>query len=144
MSYDVYGEILRKGYCEVHPDMDQPYPCDICLRGEYDRYKQSEESKKQEEEYEKKIIQDYLTMVETNKAKFQVLLNDLKRLSRLDTDIKEVFDILEPIIDSHCSDLLPIVEFDTITYNRIYKVLSSIRTDKNCIEELKKVIICEI
>jgi hypothetical protein len=110
-----------------------------------------EESKKEfedminrEDEYEKKVIQDYLTMVEANKAKFQTLINDLNRLSKFDNDIREIYDIIEPIIHAHSANLLPVVEFDTITYDRIYKVLGSIRTDKNCIEELKKVIICEI
>jgi hypothetical protein len=110
-----------------------------------------EESKKDyesriqlEQEYENKVIQDYLTMVEVNKAKFQPLINDLNRLSKFDNDIREIYDIIEPIIHSYTANLLSVIEFDTITYDRIYKVLGSIRTDKNCIEELKKVIICEI
>jgi hypothetical protein len=30
MAYDIYGEILKKGYCEVHPWIDEEYPCSLC------------------------------------------------------------------------------------------------------------------
>jgi hypothetical protein len=32
MSYDIYGNNLRRGYCEVHPHVHQEYPCDICFK----------------------------------------------------------------------------------------------------------------
>jgi hypothetical protein len=32
MAYDIYGNDLRRGYCEVHPHVYQEYPCDICCR----------------------------------------------------------------------------------------------------------------
>jgi hypothetical protein len=32
MAYDIYGNDLRRGYCEVHPHVHQEYPCDICCR----------------------------------------------------------------------------------------------------------------
>lgn len=31
MAFDIYGNQLRAGFCEVHPDIQQPYPCSICL-----------------------------------------------------------------------------------------------------------------
>lgn len=31
MSWDVYGQPLRPGHCEVHPDTPAPYPCPRCL-----------------------------------------------------------------------------------------------------------------
>ena len=31
MSYDIYGENLRNGHCEVHPHVHEPYPCSVCL-----------------------------------------------------------------------------------------------------------------
>lgn len=35
MSFDIYGNHLRPGYCEVHPDFQHPYPCPLCV--EYQR-----------------------------------------------------------------------------------------------------------
>jgi hypothetical protein len=32
MAWDIYGNTLRRGYCEVHPDVPQEYPCIFCMR----------------------------------------------------------------------------------------------------------------
>lgn len=44
MSYDIWGNPLKSGYCEVHPDVHSPYPCECCLEESYDseRYRQAE------------------------------------------------------------------------------------------------------
>jgi len=31
MSFDIYGERLRGGHCEVHPHVHEEYPCHVCL-----------------------------------------------------------------------------------------------------------------
>jgi len=31
MPYDIYGNILQKGHCEVHPDVPEEYPCSRCM-----------------------------------------------------------------------------------------------------------------
>lgn len=30
MGYDIFGEILTPGSCEVHPHVSEPYPCSLC------------------------------------------------------------------------------------------------------------------
>ena len=46
MSFDIYGNTLRCGFCEVHPHVNEEYPCSLCLaerdrrqreRDEYER-----------------------------------------------------------------------------------------------------------
>ena len=46
MSFDIYGQNLRRGYCEVHPDVPEEYPCFFC-RQKYDN------NKRQKEEYDR-------------------------------------------------------------------------------------------
>lgn len=29
--YDIYGGRLKRGHCEVHPDIPETYPCYICI-----------------------------------------------------------------------------------------------------------------
>jgi len=29
--FTIYGGTLRRGYCEVHPDYPEEYPCYLCL-----------------------------------------------------------------------------------------------------------------
>lgn len=31
MSWDIYGNPLRRGHCEVHPHIAEEYPCCVCL-----------------------------------------------------------------------------------------------------------------
>lgn len=31
MSFDIYGQRLRPGHCEVHPHVHEEYPCSVCL-----------------------------------------------------------------------------------------------------------------
>jgi len=31
MSWDIYGNSLRRGHCEVHPHVHEPYPCFVCV-----------------------------------------------------------------------------------------------------------------
>ena len=31
MSFDIYGERLRRGHCEVHPAEHEEYPCSLCI-----------------------------------------------------------------------------------------------------------------
>ncbi len=61
MSYDIYGNNLRPGYCEVHPDNPEPYPCSICqieveqaemLRREEEAYYAAMEEQRMNEERE--------------------------------------------------------------------------------------------
>ena len=32
MAFDIHGNDLEKGFCEVHPYVKQEYPCRICLQ----------------------------------------------------------------------------------------------------------------
>ena len=31
MAYDIYGNILERGHCEVHPWVNESYPCPECI-----------------------------------------------------------------------------------------------------------------
>ncbi len=35
MAFDIYGNHLRRGYCEVHPDVKEEYPCSRCIGERY-------------------------------------------------------------------------------------------------------------
>lgn len=50
MSFDIYGNYLRPGYCEVHPDVREEYPCSAC----YEQYYEYERQKWEEEQDERR------------------------------------------------------------------------------------------
>lgn len=74
MAWDIYGFNLREGYCEVHPDVPQPYPCIFCLQDieyEKERHQQICEYdqflKTQEDLYYNEMEQEYSLYLLSNK-----------------------------------------------------------------------------
>ena len=106
-------------------------------------YLSLQEVKQQQEismNYEEEIIKNYKDEIIMRKEKFQQILLDMNKLIRFDKDIKEVYEIIEPIIESYCNQCIEFVELDIDTYDRIFKVIGTIRTDKKNIELLKTII----
>jgi hypothetical protein len=92
-------------------------------------------------EQESTIINNYNN--ETNKRTelFKSLLFDINKVSRFDNEVKEIYEIIEPIIQSYCFQYIETIELDSITYHKIFKVIKGIRTNKNNIEILKSILL---
>ena len=107
-------------------------------------YLSIQEAREQEinnEKYEKEVIENYLSQTTERRDKFRDLLLTMNKLFKFDKDIKEISNIIEPIIEAYCSDYIQFYELDKETYDRIFKVLGSIRTNKSNIDHLKTIII---
>jgi hypothetical protein len=100
--------------------------------------KQQEEINKQ---YEDQVINEYISETNNRREKFREFLFDLNKLLKYDKDIKEIYEIIEPIIDAYCGQYIEYYEADDITYDKIFRILGTIRTKKNFIELLKNIII---
>lgn len=55
MSWDIYGNDLRPGHCEVHPWVHEEYPCQTCMAESNRRI----DEKRQEREYYAEMEKDY-------------------------------------------------------------------------------------
>ena len=65
MSYDIYGNNLRSGYCEVHPQVHESYPCSLCYaEGDKRNY-----DKRQENEYYRQMEIDHQRDMEIEEQK---------------------------------------------------------------------------
>ena len=43
MAYDIYGQNLASGHCEVHPWVGETYPCSLCYaESEQQRHQQTQ------------------------------------------------------------------------------------------------------
>lgn len=91
-------------------------------------------------EYEEQILKDFDKTKELRTNEFKPLLSDLLRMSKFDKECKEIYDIIEPIIDAYCNQYIEYCDLDTTTYERIFGVLGTIRNCKKCVDELKKII----
>ena len=92
-------------------------------------------------EFETRIMCESSLETDNRKKQFACLLHELDKVSRFDNQIKEIYNIIEPIIESYCFQFIVNYEFDKITYEKIFTTLSTIRTNKKDIELLKTVII---
>ena len=99
------------------------------------------EQKELNEKYEEDTINEHKRIIIERKDIFREFLFDVNKLIRFDKDMKEIYEIIEPIIDCYCGQYMNHCELDSITYDRIFKVIGNIRTDKNAIELLKKILI---
>lgn len=43
MPYDIYGNTLQRGHCEVHPDIPEEYPCSRCMERSQSSYERCPE-----------------------------------------------------------------------------------------------------
>jgi len=46
MAFDIYGQHLQRGHCEVHPWVHSEYPCPVCLSESDKRRREKEDEKK--------------------------------------------------------------------------------------------------
>ena len=93
MSWDIYGNPLRRGYCEVHPDVHQEYPCSICMA---QKQQQSQPHNELEQlQYEFAQQGDYIRHLESERAalstQVESLLDDRKAF------VKKEFELLKEV-----------------------------------------------
>ena len=93
--------------------------------------------------YEEEILQEYLNKTKKRKELFKDLLTNITKLSKYDKEVKNIYEIIEPIIDSYCGQAIENCELDGETYDKIFNVISKIRIDKSIIETLKTIILRE-
>jgi len=91
--------------------------------------------------YEEEIIANFYTVSNERKEKFREFLFDLNKLIRFDKDIKEVYEIIEPIIDAFCNQIIEFGELDSLTYDKIFKSIKGLRTNKKNFEYLQSLLI---
>jgi hypothetical protein len=90
-------------------------------------------------DYEKEIQKYFVEEKMRRKEIFNVLLFKMKKISNYDKEVEEIYNIIEPIIESYCEQVIQYYEVDKVTYERIFNIVSSIRVDK---EPLEKIILC--
>ncbi len=74
MPYDIYGNPLKRGYCEVHPNIGEEYPCSLCLAEIELQQRKNEHQKAMEREHQKAM-----ELAQSNEAEKQTL-QELKQI----------------------------------------------------------------
>jgi hypothetical protein len=109
-------------------------------------YISMKEYKKQQEcydIYEEQIMEEYVNLCAKRKEIFEVFLFNLNRLIKYDKEIKEILDIIDPIIESYCNQYIEFVILDELTYDKIFNTLDKVRLNRQTFEILKTIIVKE-
>ena len=138
--------------------MDDIRPPDEVIRGQLIEDNKSNDDKEIEEaihlslqelnkekisqiKYEEEIMNNYTNEVNRRKEIFKDFLFHLNKISKFDKEISTIYDIIEPIIESYCNQMIDKCELDKITYDKIFNTLKNIRNTKLVIEVLRTIIV---
>jgi len=97
-------------------------------------------TQKEQDEYEELLLNDFQKMKEEREQKVKSIMNTLKKLAKFDKQLAEILDLIDGIISAYCLGYIDNYELDTITYDKIFAELSTIRIDKSAIESFKEII----
>ena len=105
--------------------------------------KEIEEQQKIQDKYEKELLDEFLNESIKRRDQFKKLLFDLNKLIKYDKEIKEIYEMVEPIIELYCNQYIEFINFDQTTHEKIFNVLNKIRIDKTALDILKNIILTE-
>ena len=93
--------------------------------------------------YEEQLLKDYYTEIERRTNIFKNFLFNINKVGKFDNKIEEIYNILDPIIDSYCGQFIENCKLDKKTYNKIFDTLKQIRNDQQAFDILKTIILIE-
>jgi len=94
--------------------------------------------------FEEEIINSYLDKQNKRRELFRDLLINMNKVARFDKDVKEIYEILEPIIEAYCLDYIQFAEVDKETRDKVFNVLKTIRVNKNTLDILQTIIVTNL
>ena len=94
-------------------------------------------------QYEEQLLKDYSEETNRRKDFFKDFLFNINKIGKFDKEVREIYEIIEPIIDSYCNQFIHICELDVDTYEKIFKLLGKVRTDKAAIQTLQTIIVID-
>lgn len=102
--------------------------------------KELEEQQNEQFNYERMLIQEHTHETKRRIEIFKEFLLRLQKISSFDQEIREIYEIIQPIIDAYCGQIINHYDLDEITYNKIFDTLRNVRHTDTGITELKKII----
>jgi hypothetical protein len=110
MPYDIYGNSLQRGYCEVHPDIPEEYPCSRCM----ERYSPDREPEPCPPEPcppepcpPEPTISEYIGFdAEKFKAVSEEVINSKEDDTAFIEAVKKLISTVDPGFINHCIELL--------------------------------------
>jgi hypothetical protein len=89
----------------------------------YLSYQDIREKQELSKNYEEQILKEYNEESNRRRDIFKDLLLSLNKITRFDKEIREIYEIIDPIIESYCSQYIEICELDEKTHDKIFGLL---------------------
>ena len=90
------------------------------------------------EELEKKLLQQQRQEIEKRKNLVRPILFELNRIRKFDPKINNIFEMIEPILDSYCGLAFEDCSLDKQTYNTIFNGLTKTRINMDILMSIIK------
>lgn len=94
-------------------------------------------------EYEEQLLKEYGTETKRRNELFKDFMFNLIKIGKFDKEIREIYEILDPIIESYCGQCIETCELDEETYDKIFNTLKKIRNNQQALDALKTIILKE-
>lgn len=94
-------------------------------------------------QYEEKLLKDYADETNRRIELFKIFMVNMTKLCKFDNEVREIYNILDPIIESYCGQYIKTCELDGETYDKIFGTLKKIRNDQRAFDTLKTIILRE-
>lgn len=95
------------------------------------------------QQYEQQLLKNYADETKRRIDLFKNFMSNLTRLCGFDKEVREIYNILDPIIESYCGQYIETCELDVETYDKIFDTLKKIRNDQQAFDTLKTIILRE-
>jgi len=99
-----------------------------------------QEVQTQQSNFEEQVKNDYLSESTKRTEYFKDFLFNLKKISKFDNEVREIYEIIEPIIETYCNQFITICELDGQTYDKIFNTLKKIRHSNHVLLTLETII----
>jgi hypothetical protein len=93
-------------------------------------------------EDESSIFESYNNELMKRQQNVETIIMKIKKISVYDPTMKEIFDMIDPILDSYCKQYINYYELDENTYKFIFENIRKMRINAEEIAFLKSVFIC--
>ena len=103
MSWDIYGNPLKRGHCEVHSWINEEYPCSLCIE------RKNQKAQKENESILYRHIQSLESDLRSERSKVKVLAEALKTTEAIVSELGE-FECRQDEDCDHCHVLTVIRE----------------------------------
>ena len=94
-------------------------------------------------QYEEQLLKEHNAETSRRNELFKDFLFNLVKIGKFDKEIREIYEILEPIIDSYCGQYIETCELDEASYDKIFSTLKKIRNNQQALDALKTIILKE-